>query len=808
MSESPDKSMQAPGARELLAGRWQIPLLLASLIGLAAGVWRLMPEPPPPSFASLYQNAQSLFDAELYTEASDYIRELMLDPSRTEAERHRLHRLMARIIHAHEQANVVHGRENAVLVLEHSDRSLPAGASHDPDMLLIRAEAFEWLDRPAQALEAYRQASALGVDDMWAVRRRIIEIQERIGATAEDLHSAYGTLVAGEGVPDELRFWAAERKVELFGRQAQHREAESFLNEYADLFRASTFEGQYEYLRAAVWQELGRLDEAERMLRSLRNGLEWSDPLYASSGWRLGRILQAQEAPEYAQSFYDEVIERTGPGPYRTASYLGRAEVLADRERYEESVASYEEAIRLATADPYGGMVDLRQIRESMTERYRELEQAGRLPEAMGYLRIASRLAPPADTERQGLYALWHGKLAFRLGERALSSDHSEDGEPARSAADCFEESGEAYLRLAELMQLDEGQSSEAVWQAANAFDRASRRERTAQVLEGFVRERTTSPRLPEALYRLGQTYQVMGRIEMAIARYQEEVARFSTTPWAMRSIVPLAQCFIDTGDFLRAEHELLRILSPGAGHSLRGLTPEALEYRDALFLLSDLYVRMGRYEDAIGRYEEVLERYRGDERADRATFMLADVYRLSAERIRDQDLVDPEKIAYRDHLRASYHERLRQAQRLYRALIDQYADRDRAELSQLEAAYLRLSHFYLADAMFDLSLVPGSVGRQALAEAAELYAQAAWEYRDDLIAMGAYVQMINCYLRLGEISEARRTLRKARYALDRIPDAAPEEHVQGDNREYWDSYLSWLEQTPTFTVAGTTGRG
>src|SRR5690606_6092236 len=109
---------------------------------------------------------------------------------------------------------------------------------------------------------------------------------------------------------------------------------------------------------------------------------------------------------------------------------------------------------------------------------------------------------------------------------------------------------------------------------------------------------------------------------------------------------IPLADCFRETGAADKAEQTLLRIVTPRPGDSLALITPEAPEYRDALFRLGDLYIQAEQYEKAIARYEEALERYATDPRADVATFHLADSYRKSAARVR-ADLQDPKNIAF-----------------------------------------------------------------------------------------------------------------------------------------------------------------
>lgn len=793
-----------PAKQNLLArvaGHWQMPLLIFSVVLLVTGIWRLRPEPKPPTFEELIGEAIALADAGFYTEASDHIEKLLAAPERLSEERMRLHELMAHVIYAHESGNLVHGEGNAKRILIHSDLAVTEGATHDATMHQIRAAAWEWLRRPAEALAEYKDALAKNPEEPWRLRRRILEIRRSIGGmSAARLHEELDAFIAAPDVGDELRYWAAEQKVDLLGREERTDDAERFLTEHADQFIGTSYQDPFDYLRGLTWYHAGRLEDAERLLRTLRDRVSPADPVYARAGWLLGRILQRQEAPEPALAFYDDVIATAPPGPYRAAALLGRAETLATLQRFDASVDAYEALIRLTTDNPYDMLVDLREIRDSTTERYHELLARGHRAEALAYLKLAARLVPPADVEKQAIYAQWQADLAFSLGQQAKTEASRGDEEAPERARDYLREAGEQFLRVAKYTSLDAERSSEATWRAADAFDEAGERERVAEVLEKFVLERPTSTRIPAALRRLGQTYQALGRLDEAIARYQRNLIEFPGTPSAADSLVPLADCFIAKGELDKAEQTLLRIVSHRPGEPLRSITPEAREYRDALFRLGELYSRSGDYEQAIAALEQALERYADDERADRARFLLAEAYRRSAARIR-HDLRDGKNVAYLDHLKATHQKRLKRARVLYDEVISRHRSARSSSEDDLDRLYLKLSHFYRADVVYDLSRVADPADLTPYARALELYDRAAYIYQGDPMAMTAYMQMITCHLRMGSIDKARLALRRARWALKGISDEAFLRYAPEEDREYWSNYLDWLEQTPTFSV-------
>lgn len=792
-----------------IAGHWQVPLLLVSLGLLAAGVWRLRPAPQPPSFEQLYAQAVRLRESQLYPEASRYIEQLLADPQRRPEQRRRLHALLADVIFAHEMGNSIHGPANARALLENTELALAPGEAYTAAAHYRRALAFEWLRNEREAVSEYQQAVAKGIEHPWMIRKRILEIEQVVaGLSIDDLLRRYDPFVSEEGVPEELRYWAADQKVTALAGQKRFKEAEQVLFEHARRFLSSPLKGEYDYLQAKMWYYLGRLDDAERLLRSQRDELVPGRPLYARSGWLLGRILQARESPEFARTFYDDVIQNTTPGPYRVASMLGRAEVLAQLDRHEEAVAAFEETIRLTTEDPYGSLVDLLSVRASTTLVYEELLRQEKLAEAMGYLKVAARLVGPADAAEQAKYAERLAALSFKLGEMYLKASESGEVGAGGRARESFVEAAGHYLRLAKLTSLDGAKSTTATWHAADAYDNAADRRAAANVLEVFLQERPLSVRAPEALLRLGQTYQSQGMFEEAILKYQQNLLQHPNVPFAVRSLVPLAECFIATGQLDKAEDTLLRMIEHRPGDELALVEPSAAQYRDALFKLGDLYVQAGQHEKAIARYEEAVERYPTDPRTGQITYLLAEAYRKSALRIRE-DIEDPANAAYREDLRNKYGDRLRRAAGLYGQVIDRYQSVPEASMSDLQRLQIKLSYFQRADMIYDQTRVAGMADVTAYAEALDVYDRAAWVYQNDPMTMSAYVQMMTCHLRMGNVDRARMVLQRARWALKGISDEQFERGISPlEGREFWEEYLTWLERTPTFMSPTTQATG
>jgi tetratricopeptide (TPR) repeat protein len=779
-----------PGLLRQMAGRWQIPLLLVSLAATAAGIWRVRPQPKPVEFEPLYTHAMALHRAELYPEAGVYISTLLSSPERTEEQRRRLYTLLAKVTFDRERHNVVHSQDVAKRILEYSDAGLAKGATFDGPTRHMRGQVNEWLLKPWQAVAEYRAELDQGTADPWALRRRILDIRLASGDIDEEtLRTECTAFVMNPGVSDAAAFWGAEQIVNILAKRKKFDEAEQFLKDEAERFQKSTEKGAYEYLQALIWFHLERRAEAERALRVLRDTLAPGDPTAARAGMLLGRILLDQQAPEYALSFFDDVIRYAPPGAYRWVAVLGRAEALDALERFTEALEAYNEAARQVSESPYESIVEMNPVSAAVTESVDNLLPKWRSPTAAAYLRIYGRRA----------------ELAFQLGKEALTrpsaiSDELDQGEDKEQARRYLKQAGEHFLALSSLIILDAPGAAAATLKSADAFDMAGDRERTAEVLEGFIHKYAENMMVPEALLRLGQTYQALAQFDKAIARYQENLTLYPRTPAAIGSLVPLAECFESLGQIDKAEQTLLRLLEHTPGDALGPITPAAVHYRDALFSIADLYMGAKQFEKAVARYEEAIQRYGDDPRADRARFMLAEGYRHSALQIR-KEFKGSASLPYTAELAKAHRERLEHARQLYGQIVERYSARAPESLDDSERLQLRLSHIYAADSVFEMAQLPDVPTTQPTIEALDLYEQATRACAQDPIAMSAYVQIVNCQLSLGKIDKARMAVQRARWALRNIPDTSFKDMDPKQGRAFWEDYLTWLEKTPTLTT-------
>jgi len=584
----------------------------------------------------------------------------------------------------------------------------------------------------------------------------------------------------------DLIAWGLEERLAALTGEGRFDEANELLARYAEQFRGSDFQNLFDYFQTWVQYESGDLAGAELALRALRNRLNAEDPVSARGGWLLGRtILAGGEGSrvEEALSFFRDVLTQHPKGPYATASRLGAAEALASLGRHPEAAELYRFAIEDLEKGDVAGVVDRDEIRTSLSVMAERQRLAGSLRDAVAYAELAQSLMDWSDPEMAVVHLELLGRLQSDLAEQiAVSPGDDAAGE----AREMFGRAAATYQRLAGVEIHDEERAADAAWRAAELSARAGDRSEAIALYRIFAESRPGHPLVPRALLRIGQLQQSAGRLAEAIDAYQECYRRFPKLLDGIRSLVPLAQCYVARGpDDLELAEKTLRIIIQESAV----FTPDAPEFADALFLLGDVIERRGRYEYAVATLQEAIDRYPEDPRVWRARFLLADSYRQSATALK-QDALTADDPTNADRMRGQADDRFAQARNTYRELIDEYELRRSSDLNDLERVYLRHAYLYEADCYFEARMY-----REAL----ERYDRAAALLRGTPSALAAYVQIINCHVFLGETDEARAALARAEVLADRMKPEAFAESVSPETMSDWKEYFRWLERTNLF---------
>jgi tetratricopeptide (TPR) repeat protein len=803
------------------AGRWQIPLLAASVGLLVAGLPQLRPAVREVTFDDIIKAARVDLQAERFERTSSILTTLLNERTLKNSERAQAHRLLAETIWSAESGRQKHVPENAKRILANFDIGQQLGAPVEGADLVKVAQAADWLGNTEKAVEAYGKVLDANVADRPSVLQRMIEILLASPHRDWDKIDRYidQLLTDARGQPDTL-LRAVQWKMQRLLAQDDIEGAKVLLKSVEGKLDVPPWSYHLQCFQAQILFREEQYEAAEGRLRALQGGLRRSDTLYAQAGWLLGRINYIENRPEIALSFYDEVVRTQAGSEYWLASLVGKAEALASLQRYTASAGNYRRAVDGLRQHQGSLLIDEQAIRQSLRTLATVLSQADRPGEALPFAEMATDLVPEGQTEALAQLVEQQAQIHVqaaddlqRLGRQGESppvlaaAEHATNAPTTEPAADSeptsedssalvsrhLADAGELYARLAKIRVLQAGLAQESSWQSARCYDQAGLTDKATEALQVFIREYPGSEYAPEAMHRLGASLQAQDRIDEAIGVYENLLDKFQRTPAAFASLVPLGRCHIalGPGHYDTAEKVLLSIVEEDPAQPPL-FTPSAPEFRDGLLELANLYMRWGKPERAIERLEQALSLYSEDPEITRMQYQLADAYRRSGVALQ-AEAAGMKQPTQGDALTQEAQRRLARAKDLFDKVASRL-DVATGPLGAAERIYLRTSYVYRADCAFDT----GQFG-----QAADLYGRVAWRWQNDPIALAAYVQIVRSYLAAGEAEAARSALARARWILRKIPDGQFNQPPDFRTRAYWTQMFDWVEKSGLLAKGG-----
>ena len=778
-----------------------MPLLIISL-GLFAYAAYLFIDPKPGlSVNQRIETARAYLRHGRPDAAVDQLNKLLGSEKMARENEARVRLLLAESIESAQRQLGLDLDANHERIVEQSRVALSQGVAPEAEIYRRLGDSYKALGKPAEALESYRRAIAMDPNRALALQRKVIELQ-LVQADSGPAEASLEEYLRLQGLTDAERAWALGRKAELLVNRGLYFEAKALLGEARRFDGDPVAQGQVHYGLGYCSWKLGDLPEAERLLRVARDQLRSRHPLDADAAFALGRIRQDRDDHKEAISFYQQVIEGHPDAPVAPLARLGRG------------------VCRIELGMDAGGLTDLHDLVEEIgakksRRRFKDdvlaglrdaaatLTGRGNYEGAMELMAYEQQLEPDPSPDFFSRIAMVFERRAEQL-EKTLgeSPNAAERIHRTDKVRDLRTKAGDAYVAYSRSVTLDDDKAhGEALWKGVALYEKAANLQHAISALELFVAERPNDGAAPEALLRLGRAYQVAGMFDKAISAYQRNQSRYPQSLAASKSGVPLAQAYIAKGpqSYGAAESALLRVIEDNPL-----ITPEATEFREALFELAQLYYRTQRYEESVSRLEELTDRYPQDERRSQVMFMMADSYRKSAALLNAGANVQVANAqpgaaapaAARDgEAAAARRDRLAKARGFYEKVIELH--REAAPSREIDQLHLKLSHFYRADCMYDLG---------KFEEAIKLYDTAALKYQDDSSSLAAYVQIVNSYCALGKSDEAKTANERAKWLLRKMPESSFRDGTFSMPKAYWEQWLKWTNNAGLW--AATDGRG
>ncbi len=651
---------------------------------------------------------------------------------------------------------------------------------------------------------------------------------------------------------DDDRLWTLTRQARWLLAQGQPDEAITKVLRTLpriDVNTNRTVRAEVLITLARAYMAEGDLDGATMPLGKALEAAGEDDPLAAEIFALRGQVSQQLEQLEQAKESYDRVLTRFEHSPWRALSRLGIAEVeaaLAQRDEGSPEVAldHYTVLVDALDARARGGnafdegqeaAIDQMELVDSLLARAIEQFERDQLRMSLRYASLAERAAQLKLSDAKGHgggHGGGHGEshaggqaeakdtfpsdltLVLAEARRHLADEllgvtdeggsamtlASLDATTQREARELLMIAGKRYLDHAdEVVQTDAATYADALWNAADSFDRAGDLQESIRAFERFSADMPSDPRQPEAVFRMGLAYRALGELKLAEKAFASLIIDSDGSgrsgPFADASYVPLAQVLLsddDTENDARANDLLTQVLSGRLGGT------STRRYREALLEAGDVAFRGGRFERAIEHYSEYVDRTRGQpisqarsERGGAAfegtpmpalpmvVYKLAEASRLSAREI-DRTLAGALPDTDARELRTLRAQRLTRAAGLYEEVIAGLEGLE--ERSELQDVALRNSYFYRADCAFD---------QRDYDVAIRHYEAARERYAKDPASLVALTQIVSAYMAQEEWDRARVANARAKKFYESLPESVWNDPSLPMSRREWERWLS-----------------
>lgn len=370
-----------------------------------------------------------------------------------------------------------------------------------------------------------------------------------------------------------------------------------------------------------------RLTEAARLFSSL-SGPPGGARMYEEARFFHADALRRRGAPGdevKAEAMFREMLSgdvypgtryactlRLAQMKTATGNYLEALEDINGLIKWDREAAPFRKDL-LGRRDVEEALRPIIRFLSGMEENVSEPGEADLLQVVEIYRALRDYLGTPSDRLK---YTGLLGGAYLRLADKAGAE--SEKGDVYEITA------GEMYreiLRDDEMRRLlSDRHREEMTDRALEAFFAGRHYPRVVTVAREAMEAKPSSRYRSRYLHRLGYSYQSLGLFDNAVDAYEENMEKYDTAE-SFHSMIERARCFVDRGgdnDSDLAEEALREIINHPE------IDPRSEIWKQAVFMLGDLYLSLGREEMAAEYFETGIDRFPGDPLALGGIYLLA----------------------------------------------------------------------------------------------------------------------------------------------------------------------------------------
>ncbi len=568
-------------------------------------------------------------------------------------------------------------------------------------------------------------------------------------------------------------------------------------------------------IRAQVDIAEQRFQEAQHALEPLAGKAFGLESLYPRQAlYLLGVSYEVQKDYENALRKYSDVVRGYADSPEGLAANVRRAELLREAQRWEEALDAYVRALEMLKGTGFSNRwLRLEEFRAIVVAAWDDLKRTHAYEFAVELAKHMRPLFPPDKAyEAVERVATATQLLASQLDAEIADRPYRAREQRRAELLERWRTSGKAFADLAEALH-ESPRFPDVLWTSAEHYRLGHDYQDALAEMTRFI---NTQPRqrLPLAYVRRGEILMDLGRYDEAMDHFERVLVEYPLDIASYPAMYLVGACEVERNHPDKAVQAWQRVL-----HDPH-LDPSANEWQQSLFALGRLQYQialtmpapasttptansnpgetrprpMAAYDcldDAIRRLQEFVSRYPKRPEAAEARFLLAKSLRDRAMLPRFQ-LRRAETDNARKELKAKIQGLLTEAQTQLEALLDSLQMGESAGmLEPLEQRMFRDACFERAHNLFALEKYDRAI---------EAYTNAANRYAEDPSVLLAYIQMANCYDRLGKPLDARGVAIQAMLIHKNMTEKAFTRDKTLMTRDEWRTWLEWagsLHQEP-----------
>ncbi|MGE3315591.1 MAG: tetratricopeptide repeat protein [Planctomycetaceae bacterium] len=555
-------------------------------------------------------------------------------------------------------------------------------------------------------------------------------------------------------------------------------------------------------VRAEIQIVTRRFKDARGTLEPISRDVSDENIHARQASYLIGNSFELEGDLDNASMAYSETSRRYDGSAEGMAASLRRAELLRRDKRTEEALAYYKRALKMVKPDGYiNRWLTLVEFRESILKAWNDWTADQLFDAAIDLARHMYPLFSEIEARQKAASAI--ELSALQLDDELEKATFTIRRSRRSELHERWRRSGKAYADLAAAL-ISSPKYADALWMSAQHYRNALDSENALVQLTKF--ESTNSrERLALAYVTTGKVLMDLDRLDEALAYFEKVILDYPADIAAFEARFVIGSCRLERNEPHLAEKSWRELLTS------RDLDPSAEEWQLALFSLGRLLYQsavmleakqqsdplafenqgptpelMQRWEETISRLKEFVNRYPDRPEVPEARCLFAKALQHAAELPRFK-LRKAETENARNELVVAMHTRLREAHDQFERLQNQLIEADKADmLDELSQKILRDCYFERAHTLF---------GLDELEKAIAAYTSAANRYPEDPQVLLAYLQLANCYAKMGKTGDARGAAIQALLIFKNMPEKVFQAGGSNISFDEWKNWLEWARE-------------